>query len=192
MPERFAPVEALIVVDMQQGSLTGDEAVADADRLTSTITDLLRRARQADALVVHLQNDGAEGAVDEPGRPGWHLSLAAADETVVRKTTDDGFAGTSLGALLVRHRVRRLAIAGVLSEMCVSATARTALAIGYSVVLPRDAHSTYPVDDIPAPVVARVAEHALGDDLEAVPMSATVTFVAPLSESGRLRVDDHR
>ncbi|MCO5994861.1 isochorismatase family protein [Actinoallomurus rhizosphaericola] len=174
-----APVEALVVIDMQKGFLAGDAAVAGADRLIANVSDLLLRARQAQALVIHLQNDGSAGAVDEPGRPGWELCLTGVDEAVVRKTSDDGFAHTPLGALLERRRVRRIAIGGLLSEMCVSATARTALARGFSVVLPRDAHSTYPLDDIPAHVVARVAEHSLGDEVELVGTSAAVDFVAP-------------
>ncbi len=51
--------------------------------------------------------------------------------------------------------------AGLLSEMCVSATARAALEQGLPVVLPRDAHTTYDIDDLPARSVARAAEHAL-------------------------------
>ncbi|MFF4750185.1 isochorismatase family protein [Streptomyces sp. NPDC002514] len=130
-------------------------------------------------MVIHLQNDGPAGAVDEPGRPGRQLCLTAPDEAVIRKTEDDGFAGTPLGALLERRRVRRIAVVGLLSEMCVSASVRTALARGLSVVLPRDARSTYRLDEIPAHVVARVAEHALGDEVELAGALAVVDFAAP-------------
>jgi nicotinamidase-related amidase len=60
--------------------------------------------------------------------------------------------------------------------MCVSATARSALARGLGVVLPRDGHSTYDLDDIPAAVVGRVAEHALGDQPELVSSTTDVVF----------------
>jgi nicotinamidase-related amidase len=59
-----------------------------------------------------------------------------------------------------------VAVAGLLSEMCVSATVRGALERGIQVVLVHDAHGTYNLDDIPASTVARVAEHALGDEVE--------------------------
>ena len=72
--------------------------------------------------------------------------------------------------------MRRVALCGVLSEMCVSATARGALARGLGVVLPHDGHGTYDLDDIPATVVARVAEHALGDQPELVASTADVRF----------------
>lgn len=176
-----APAEALIIVDMQRGFLEGPKAIPDAAPLVNQMSRLLSRAREANALVVHLQNDGTPGAEDEPGTPGWELALVAAEsehEAVIRKAADDGFTGTGLGDLLDRHGVRRVIVGGLLSEMCVSATARTALARGLTVVVPRDAHGTYDLDDIPAAVVARVAEHALGDQLEVVDSTA-VSFVAP-------------
>lgn len=177
----LAPAEALIIVDMQRGFLEGPKAIPDAGPLVNQVSRLLGRAREAGALVVHLQNDGAPGAEDEPGTPGWELVLVATEsgnEAVIRKATDDGFAGTGLGDLLDRYGVRRVVVGGLLSEMCVSATARAALARGLTVVMPRDAHGTYDLDDIPAAVVARVAEHTLGDQLEVVD-STGVSFAAP-------------
>ena len=176
------PVEALVIVDAQTGFLAGDKAIPDANHLISRLEDLLARARRARALVVHLQNDGELGAVDEPRQSGWalHVQISLSpDETVIRKTTDDGFARTALGELLDNRGVRRIAISGLLSEMCVSATARTALARGLQVVLPHDAHATYDLGDIPACIVARVAEHALGGEIELADSSADVSFVAP-------------
>jgi nicotinamidase-related amidase len=173
------PVEALIVVDLQEGFLAGAEAVPDAVGLAGRIGDLLAAARAAGALVLHLQNDGPAGAVDEPGTPGWRLRLAEPDEPVLRKAADDGFAGTDLAERLDARGVRRIAICGLLSEMCVSATARSALAHGLGVVLPHDGHTTYDVDDIPATIVSRVAEHALGDEVEIVPAIGDITFTAP-------------
>jgi streptothricin hydrolase len=163
------PVQALVVVDMQRGVLAD---LPGAAALESRVAELIARARAAGALVVQLQNDGAPGSVDEAGSAGWALALSGGD--VVRKTTDDGFAGTLLAALL--SDVRRVALCGVLSEMCVSATARSALARGYEVVLPHDGHATFDLDDIPAAVVARVAEHALGDEPELVAATTAVEF----------------
>jgi len=177
--EGGAPAQALVIVDAQTGFLEGEKAVVEAAQLTTRLGDLLAKARQAGALVIHSQNDGAAGAVDEHGQPGWQLHLAPAEEEqIIRKCRDDGFADTKLGQLLESHKVRRIVIGGLLSEMCVSATARTALARGFQVVLPHDAHGTYDVDDIPASVVARVAEHALGDGIELAASSAEVLFTS--------------
>jgi nicotinamidase-related amidase len=72
--------------------------------------------------------------------------------------------------------------------MCVSATIRGALARGISVVLATDAHATYDVDEIPSTVVSRVAEHALGDEVELAP-TERITFL-PAVEGGAHRARD--
>ncbi|MFJ5678552.1 isochorismatase family protein [Streptomyces sp. NPDC093097] len=183
------PVQALLLVDLQCAFVTGEDPVPDAARVLDRARDLLTRARAAGALVVHLQNDGEPGTVDEPHTPGWELHLPVAPgprEHVVRKTGDDGFAGTPLDALLTGAGVTELAVCGVLSEMCVAATARAALERDHRVVLPHDAHATYDIpaapdisDTVPAAMSSRAAEWALGDEVEIVPRAAAVPFTAP-------------
>jgi nicotinamidase-related amidase len=183
----LALVQALIVVDVQAGLVTGDAAVPGAGAVLAAVCGLLERARRAGSLVVHLQNDGGPGTVDEPGQPGWVLHLPpAAGEPVVRKAHDDGFRGTSLAGLLAADQVTRLAVTGLLSEMCVRATASTALALGFGVVLPHDAHATYGIPEVagfgpavPAAAVSRAAEWSLGEEAELVPRAAAVRFAAP-------------
>jgi nicotinamidase-related amidase len=176
-----APVSALLVIDAQMNLLDGPSAVPSAPKTIAHIAELLAAARKAGALVVHLQNDGQPAAPDDPDSPGWAIHPAAeprSNEPLLRKSGDDGFEGTDLETLLRQADVRRLAAAGLLSEMCVSATIRAAFARGFEVVLVRDAHATYDLQEIPADVVSRVAEHALGDQLELFDSSA-VAFVTP-------------
>lgn len=180
------PAEALIVVDMQTAFVSGADAVPGADQLLERVGELLDRAREADAVVVHLQNDGPPGADDEPGTPGWELYFPVKPglrEHVVRKPRDDGFDGTPLGEILVSAGVRSLTICGVMSEMCVAATAKTALARGYHVLLPHDAHGTYNIppvpgvsEEIPAHIASRVAAWSLGDQPENTIPTSAITF----------------
>ncbi|MCX4552894.1 isochorismatase family protein [Streptomyces sp. NBC_01387] len=193
LPADALIVDALIVVDVQSAAVSGARAVPGAARLLDRTTDLIRRARSSGALVVHVQNDGRPGADDEPHTPGWalhHPVEPGLTEAVIRKTRDDGFEGTSLGGLLAESGVRSLAVCGTMSEMCVQATARTALARGYRVVLPYDAHATHDVpaapgisEEIPAAAVSRVAAWALGSEAEVTVRAADVTFAAPASWS---------
>lgn len=188
MPEPVTPVEALLMIDIQSGHVFGTGAVPDAARLVEHAADLLDRARASGALVVHVQNDGPVGKVDEPGTPGWELHLSvepSATEVVIRKTNDSAFAGTALADLLEERSVRSMALCGVMSEMCVSATARAALSLGFRVVLPHDAHATTDIpaapgisDLIPAATASRVAEWALGNEIEVIPRSDDVPFAA--------------
>jgi streptothricin hydrolase len=183
------PVHALIVVDVQTAFVTGDHAVPAAASLVEQVTSLIAKARAAGALIVHLQHDGSAGAVDEAGTPGRQLYLPvrdSADEVVIRKTTDDGFHQSGLGELIAARGARRVAVCGAMSEMCVSATARTALTRGLEVVLPHDAHATYDIPAapgigamVPAAMVSRVAEWALGDEVEVIARAADVDFAIP-------------
>ncbi|WP_406740026.1 isochorismatase family protein [Streptomyces atratus] len=194
MSNRALPVQALVVVDVQADAVRGDRAVPEADRLVDRTAELIARARKDGALVVHVQNDGRPGAGDEPGTPGWelhHTVEASPTEVVIRKLRDDGFHGTPLGDLLRDSGVRALTICGVMSEMCVQATARTALELGYRVVMPHDAHATHDIPaapgisgPVPAAAVSRVAEWALGSDLEVVARAADVEFAAPAPHGG--------
>jgi streptothricin hydrolase len=179
-------VQALIVIDMQAAFVSGEEAVPEAAGLLVTVADLIRRARETDALVVHLQNDGPPGSADEPRTPGWELFLPATErdgEHVIRKGTDDGFHQTDLSGILTRRAVQDLAVCGVMSEMCVSATARSALNLGYHVVLPHDGHGTYDIpaveglaDAVPHAMVSRAAEWALGDQIDIVARATDIRF----------------
>jgi len=190
MPENLLPVEALLIIDIQTGNVTGSGAVPDAARLLENAADLLDKARSSGALVVHVQNDGPAGMSDETGTPGWDLHLPvdpSATELVIRKKVDDAFNGTLLAALLHEHGVSSLAICGLMSEMCVSATARTALSLGFRVVLPHDAHATTGIPptpgispEIPAATVSRVAEWALGNEITIPPHASDVSFTTPL------------
>ncbi|QNE74973.1 isochorismatase family protein [Streptomyces finlayi] len=184
-----SPLQALLVVDVQSAFVSGAGAVPGAALLLDRTTGLIARARASGALVVHIQNDGPTGAGDEPHTPGWELHLPVGTgpgESVVRKSQDDGFEGTTLGGLLVGHGVRGLVVCGLMSEMCVQATARGALARDYRVVLPYDAHATYNIpaargisEEIPAAAASRVAAWAISNEAEVTTAAADVTF-APL------------
>jgi streptothricin hydrolase len=177
------PVQALVVVDLQRGFLHGAHAVPAAGRVLAVVEALVAAARSAGVLVVHLQNDGPAGQPDAPHTPGWELAIPArAGEPVLRKTEDDPFRETRLAPLLAGHGVSRLVVCGVLSEFCVSATARGALDRGLGVVLPHDAHATYDVPagpgspGVPAELAARAAEWALGDEVAIVATGSAVAF----------------
>jgi nicotinamidase-related amidase len=166
--------DALLVIDVQNNLVEEPGAIPDAAGFLFRLELLLRAARVAGVPIIYLQNDGAIGATDEPGSKGWQIHASVApieEEIVVRKSHDDGFEGTTLDELLHSADVRRMAVAGLLSEMCVSATIRGAKARGYEVLLVRDAHATYDLAEIDHMVVSRVAEHALGDEVDVVDAS---------------------
>ncbi|WP_060722580.1 isochorismatase family protein [Pseudonocardia sp. EC080625-04] len=169
---------------MQAGFVSGTDAVPGSLLLIAAVDTLLDRARAAGAAVIHLRNAGQPGALDERGSTSWELHRPPqSDEPVIDKSEDDGFIGTRLDDELRERGLRWLAICGVLSEMCVAATARGALARGYGVVLPHTAHATYdvpagpgPSEAVPALLAARTAEWSLGDEVEIVADPTAVPF----------------
>lgn len=172
------------MIDVQRAFVTGTEAVPASESLIAALDLLIAKARAANAPVIFLQNDREVGSVDEPYQAGWELFFAPrSNEYVVRKSEDNGFDGTSLQHILDELKIQSLAICGVLSEMCVAATARAALARGYTVLLPHDAHATYDVpagpgsEAVPAAMAARAAEWSLGDEIRICATADEVGFI---------------
>jgi nicotinamidase-related amidase len=60
----------LLLVDVQRNMLEPPEPVPAADTVSAAIEDVVARARFAGAVVVHIRNNGPEGAPDAPGVPG--------------------------------------------------------------------------------------------------------------------------
>ncbi len=177
------PADALLVVDVQNAFVEGPSAVPGHATLRAMVELLLDKARSAWTPVIFLQNDGPPGALDEPFQPGWKLHFPPlSGEVVIRKTEDDGFDGTDLDAILTAFGAKHLVICGVLSDMCIAATARAALERGYGVLLPHDAHATYDVpagsgsQGVPAAMAARAAEWSLGDEIRICASAREVRF----------------
>lgn len=141
MSSKSPLVQCLIVVDMQKAFVEGAGASPQMPRVLPAVRQQVAAARAAGVLVVYLQNDGSPGSSDEPGTSGWELALEPMPtETVVRKSEDSGFVGTQLQQLLQHRQITALSVCGVMSEMCVAATARDAMQRGYEVVLAHDSH----------------------------------------------------
>lgn len=178
------PAEAVIVVDVQAAFFAGDQMVEDGPALLQRLHVLVERARTAGVPVVLVRNDGAVGEPDEVGTPGWELALGAGPEDLVLgKRVDDAFEDPDLAMTLRRSGVETVVVVGVFSEMCVAATARGALRAGLNVIVPHDGHSTIPTpawpgvsEEVPAPMVSRVAEWSLGDEVHLLPSTADVEF----------------
>jgi nicotinamidase-related amidase len=158
-------MEALFLVDVQRNMLEGDGAVPAAHEIRERLEGLLNRAREAGAVLVHVQNDGGEGDPDLPGTEGWELVFAPApDEIVVSKQQPDTFASNpKLASDLRAHGVDRLLIAGMQSEFCVSATAQGGKAAGFDVAVLRGAHTTFD-QERSADEIAVATEHDLAGD----------------------------
>jgi len=167
---------ALRLIDVQRNMLEGNTPVPAAGQVRPALQSLLARARTADALVVHIQNDGPQGSPDEPQTDGWELVFPPVPgELAVRKAEPDVFtADACLATTLTARGIDRVVVAGLQSN-CVEQASRGALRHGFTVLLASGAHATYDKHDSAAVISASV-ETALSRDGVTVLPATDITF----------------
>ena len=150
---------ALLIVDMQNGSFTEATPKHDSDGLTSRLNILAGRVREAGGVVVFVQHDGPEGDPHYPDSPGWEFLPDLRIETgdlVVRKASCDAFLNTALEETLEAQGVEGLIITGSVTDYCVDTTVRSALARSFPTIVPLDGHTT---SDRPHMTAEKIIEH---------------------------------
>lgn len=145
-------MEALVVVDMQKDFCYADGALYAGDHIKSIfepLTEVIKAARQTGIPVIftqdwHREDDvefkiwpahciaGSEGAeiIDELG--------AEKNDYFVKKRRYSAFFGTDLDLTLRELGIKKLYIAGVLTNICVLHTAGDAVLRGYEVEVLKD------------------------------------------------------
>ena len=168
--------DALLIIDVQRNMLEPPEPVPAAPLVRPVLESLLDRARADGTLVVHVQNDGPTGEIDEPHTEPWELVFTPIEgEHIVNKTEGNAFAGTTLVGVLDNAGVDRVVVAGMQSNYCVEQTSRGALQRGLAVVLVSDGHATY--DEImPAAELSAGVETELARAGVTVLPSTAITF----------------
>ena len=141
----------LVVIDAQNEYRSGALPLTGVDAAVREIAALLARARAAGVPIVHVQHKGRPGGAfdleDERGRIMREAAPECA-EAVVQKPLPNAFADTDFAERLAAAGRKQLVIAGFMTHMCVSSTARAALDHGYRVTIPAAACATR---DLPAP-----------------------------------------
>ncbi len=146
---------ALVCIDLQRdfveatGRIGGRYAdLKNVDAAVRKASDLLKAARAAGLTIAHSRSHryGASIRDDLIGDPGYELCDAcrARDgEIVVDKWTFGAFASTDLEARLRQRGVRRILLCGVLTNVCVMATAVQAVDRFFRVCLVEDACAAF-------------------------------------------------
>ncbi len=144
---------AFVILDAQINMFDPSEPVFGAQHLLEMIQSLLYEVRASNIQVVYIQNNGGEGDPDQPHTPGWYIHPALAPQKrdlVLQKISPDAFHKTTLHQELKSLGIRHLIVAGMQSELCIEATCRKAVELGYQVTLVGDAHSTFDSGSAPA------------------------------------------
>ena len=162
---------ALVLIDFQNEYLAGPIAVSSAAPAIASAAKLLAAARRDRAPVLHIAHRGARGGLfDRAAERGQIVAALVPQpgETVVEKGLPNAFAGTDLQALLAETGRRNVILAGFMTHMCVSSTARAAIDLGLRVTIDASACGTRSLPDgrggaISAEIVHDVALAELAD-----------------------------
>ena len=188
-PRHPAPLDkaVLVLIDIQREYRNGrlplvgiDEAAAEAGRLLA-----LARARAVPVVHIVQHSPPGRGLFDETGPMVEILPEVAPlpEEPIVPKRLPNAFAGTGLADRIRALGREEIILAGCMTHMCVSATARAALDLGLRATVVAGAAATRDVPDplggvIPAAALHRTALAELADRF-AIIVPDTQALVAP-------------
>lgn len=161
---------SLVVIDAQREYVDGALALPGVTPALDEIGALLARARALHVPVIHIVHQGA--GLFAPGTSGAEIAAAAAPapgEPVLTKKLPNAFASTDLADRL--HALKRgsIILIGFMTHMCVEATARAAIDLGFKAVVVASATATRDLPDpltggtVPAAEVQRNALAAMAD-----------------------------
>ncbi|MFF4434049.1 cysteine hydrolase family protein [Streptomyces sp. NPDC001513] len=153
----------VVLIDYQNTYTRGVMELEGWKEALDAAVELLARAREAGATVVHVVNDGGEGTpYDIRAEIGQiHPAVAPAEgEQVVVKTTPDAFHETNLGEVVDRAGNTDLVLAGFMTHMCVQYTAAGAFLRGNRPTVVADASATRPLRAAGVEVSAIQLHHA--------------------------------
>ncbi len=148
---RWADV-AVVTIDCQREYVDGRLPLVGVDAALREVAALLEGARAAGAPVLHVVHRGRAGGAFDPDSTGFAIAAAAAardGETVVSKGLPNAFAATMLDAALKATGRKTLVFAGFMTHMCVAATAKAAVDLGYAATVVASACATR---DLPDPL----------------------------------------
>jgi len=176
-PPRFAKR----AVDLQNEYLSGPIAVPGAGNAIASAARLLASARNNGTPIFHIAHKVRPGSLfDRAAERGQIVTELAPvpNEAVIEKGLLNAFAGTELHALLSATGHKNIILAGFMTHMCVSSTARGALDLGYRITIAASACGTRDLPDgrggvSPAPTV---------HDVALVELSDRFAIIAPTSE----------
>jgi len=149
---------AVLVVDMLNDFIDGELGFEGAKAIIGPINDLASKIRDKGGMVVfcndcHTPEDGEFKKWGPHAVEGtWGCQICPEVENfptdyIVPKRRYSGFFQTSLNLLLQEHRIRKVIVVGLHTDMCVRHTAADAFQWGYEVIVPTDCVASFDKKD---------------------------------------------
>lgn len=178
----------LLPIDVQTGFDSPRWGTRNNPMMEANGLRLLEAWRRSGRPLVHVRHDSLDPASPlHPGSPGNAFMPGYGPghgEALVTKTVNSAFIGTDLDLRLRRLGARNVAIFGLVTDQCVSTTARMAANLGYGGFVIGDASAAFGITapdgiEIPADTVHRV--HLATLHAEFLPVQATDVVLAALA-----------
>lgn len=142
----------VVVIDAQREYVDGKLPLSNVEPALAEIGKLLARARALRTPVIHIMHQGKAGGAFAPGTHGFEISAPAAPapgEAVLHKSLPNAFASTDLASRLAALKKPNVVLVGFMTHMCVEATARASIDLGFKATVVASATATR---DLPDPV----------------------------------------
>lgn len=147
---------ALLIIDIQEG-LTKEHPV-DELIMIDHVQRLINLCHRQSIEVIYVRHQ------DESlpfGSHDWQIDkriLPTKDEKVFDKQYNSAFKETGLQEYLNSQEIKQLIIVGMQSEYCIDTTCRVAFELGYKLIIPRNATTTFDNEYISAKVLKQYLE----------------------------------
>jgi nicotinamidase-related amidase len=173
-------MKALVVIDVQKAMFAMPGlAPYDGENVVARIAELIARARGSGTPVFFVEHDGGPDDPFHAGKPGFpfheRLTPQSGDDVTV-KHRGSAFHDTDFDARLKRAGIDHLVVTGMQSEYCIDSAIRGAVERGYTVTLPRDAHSTFGTKIARATDIIAIMNDTLNGSYATVVSTADVSF----------------
>jgi nicotinamidase-related amidase len=178
---------ALLLIDIQRDYFPGGRhPLVGSDRAADAASSVLADFRARAEPIVHVQHswDGPDAAYLKPGTSGFAHDdrvAPAGEEPIVVKEAPNAFVGTGLEQRLRDGGIDQLVVAGMMTSMCVDATVRAAVDLGFSVTVVGDACA--------APDLEHAGVRVPGEQVHAAFLAALAEGYADVVEARALRPD---
>ena len=179
---------ALLLIDIQNDYFPGGKMELEGTvEAAKKANELLQCFRDHGMPTVHVQHISREpdAAFFIPGDRGTDINDITAHyegEPLVQKHYPNSFRETNLLDLLKEWRIERVIITGMMTHMCVDATARAAADLGFKLMVAEDAVATraltYGNTTIPAEHVHKAFLVALKSYGQVMPVEQILAYLA--------------
>ncbi|MFX1708760.1 cysteine hydrolase family protein [Chitinophaga sp. CC14] len=140
--------KALLIIDVQNDYFDGgNHTLVNAAEAGQRAQQVLHTARKQHIPVVHIQhlamNEGADFFLPDTRGAAIHAGVSpAADEKIIIKNHPNSFRETTLLEHLQENGITSLVICGMMTDVCVDATVRAAMDLGFATTVIGDACAT--------------------------------------------------